>query len=85
MHQRLRDQHRWLAAVLCGHDAYFGILAIALPRLLPSSGNEGVAAGPATAKPTAEAVVGAVQRDPESLPDTHWACTRLASPNGLIK
>ncbi|UGY00841.1 reverse transcriptase domain-containing protein [Bradyrhizobium quebecense] len=56
-----------------------------LPRSLPSSGNEGVAAGPATAKPTAEAVVGAVQRDPEGLPDTDRACTRLASPNGLIK
>ncbi len=25
MHQRLRDQHRWLAAVLRGHYAYFGI------------------------------------------------------------
>jgi hypothetical protein len=26
MHQRLRDQHRWLAVVLCGHYAnYFGI------------------------------------------------------------
>jgi hypothetical protein len=25
MHQRLGDQHRWLAAVLRGHYAYFGI------------------------------------------------------------
>jgi RNA-directed DNA polymerase len=25
MHQRLHDQHRWLAAVLRGHYAYFGI------------------------------------------------------------
>lgn len=25
MHQRLRDQHRWLAAVLRGHYAYVGI------------------------------------------------------------
>jgi hypothetical protein len=36
-------------------------------------------------KPTAEAVVGAVQRDPEGLPDTDRARTRLASPDGLIK
>jgi hypothetical protein len=35
--------------------------------------------------PAAEAVVGAVQRDPEGLPDTDRACTRLASPNGLTK
>lgn len=83
MHQRLRDQHRWLAAVLRGHYAYFGIPGNShLPWSLPSSGNEGVARGPATAKPTAEAVVGAVQRDPEGLPDTDRACTRLALPNG---
>ena len=25
MHQRLRDQPRWLAAMLRGHYAYFGI------------------------------------------------------------
>ncbi len=25
MHQRLDDQHRWLATVLRGHYAYFGI------------------------------------------------------------
>src|SRR6266853_648127 len=56
-----------------------------LPRSLPPSGDEGVAPGPATAKPTAEAVVGAVQRNSEGLPDTDRACTRLASPNGLIK
>ncbi|WOH83318.1 reverse transcriptase domain-containing protein [Bradyrhizobium sp. BEA-2-5] len=56
-----------------------------LPRSLPSSDNEGVAAGPTTAKPKAEAVVAAVQRDPEGLPGTDRACTRLASPNGLIK
>ncbi len=52
------------------------------PRSLSVFRCEGVAAGPATAKPTAEAVVGAVQTDPEGLSDTDRACTRLALPSG---
>ena len=60
MHQRLRDQHAWLCSVLRGHYAYFGISGNSTALGLPSSGDEGVAAGPAAAKPTAEALLGAV-------------------------
>ena len=53
--------------------------------LLPSSGDEGMAAGLAAAMPTAEALMGAAQRPPQGLPATVRTHTRLASTDGLIK
>lgn len=86
MHQRLRDQHRWLAAVLRGHYAYFGIpgnsICLGRFRLQVMKAWRRILLR-RSQRPKLS--WGAVQRDPEGLPDTDRASTRLASPNGLMK
>lgn len=66
-HEPLAEQRRWLASVLRGHYAYFGITG-GRHYQVPPRRRALVALGAASARTTPEASLGAVHRDPDPLP-----------------
>ena len=86
MHTRLREQHGWLARVLRGHYAYYGVAgdSYGLRRFLTQL--QSLAYGDPAARTKAADVVGPFQRSfARQSTATAQARSRLARSSGLIR